>query len=234
VSSPPRGIRAAFLLLFACAISTSMVACTSLEKDPDIQKSGFLFDYSRLKPGKQDEAQLVYRARDADFTRYDAILLEPVAVWVRPDARESRDDKLQLQQLADMLHTAMAERLAQDYRMVTERGPRVMRLRVALTEAMQSSVGLDIASMIIPLGTWTSKMTSGTHNFVGRAGLEAEVSDSMDGRVLYAAVDRRVGGKSFEGSTDSWDDVHKAFTFWADRSIIRLRILRDESLLEKQ
>jgi hypothetical protein len=222
-------------VLLGALIATALTACTATEQAKDVQKSGFLFDYTRLRPGRQEtDPQLMFVSPDADFATYDAILLEPVSIWVRPEEGVVRVDHAGLQELANIFHSALAEKLAQDYRMVQERGPGVLRLRVALTEAEQSSVGLDIASMIIPLGTWTSKMTSGTHSFVGRAGIEAEATDSMSGKVLYAAVDRRVGGKSFTGSTDSWDDVHQAFNYWSDRAIARIRELRSRPSTEKR
>jgi hypothetical protein len=212
--------------LLACAL---LAGCHATEREDEVRTSGFLYDYSRLEPGGEGEAQLVYINPEADFTAYDAIQFEPVEVWMLPSDSPVAIDATEMQRLADALDLAMRTRLGEDYRLVDAPGPRVMRLRVALTEASESSVPLDMASLIIPIGaitTWGSKLATGTHSFVGRAGVEAEFSDSLNGKILAAGVDRRVGGKEFGGSTDSWNDVYSAFELWADRLINKLRALR--------
>lgn len=225
----PETARRLTALALACAL---FAACHTTEREDEVHTSGFLYDYSRLVPGGEGQAQLVYIDPQADFSAYDAIQFERVQVWMLPSDSPVAIDPAEMQRLADALDLALRSRLSEDYRLVDAPGPGVLRLRVALTEASQSSVPLDIASMIIPIGTiatWGSKLATGTHSFVGRAGIEGEFSDSRTGKVLAAAVDRRVGGKDFSGSTDSWNDVYAAFDLWADRTISRLRELRNSS-----
>lgn len=58
---------------------------------------------------------------------------------------------------------------------------------------------------------------------MGTAAIEAELLDSVTGEVLMAAVDRRGGGRSFEGlgveegAQNPWSHVEKAFQYWSDR-----------------
>jgi Protein of unknown function (DUF3313) len=108
---------------------------------------------------------------------------------------------------------AIGTALARDYRLVDKPGAGVLRLRVAITEAEGSTVPLDVASTVIPqmraLST-VKRVATGTAAFVGKAGVEAEIEDSMTEQRLAAAVDRQVGQKRLQGVTNTWDDVNEA------------------------
>jgi hypothetical protein len=57
---------------------------------------------------------------------------------------------------------------------------------------------------------------------VGEASGEVEVTDSVSGRVLAAAVDRRVGQRSLRGAFSRWSDVEEAWNHWAEQLRSRL------------
>jgi Protein of unknown function (DUF3313) len=103
-----------------------------------------------------------------------------------------------------MFH-ALVKALGQDYRIVTSPGPRVMRLRAALTEAEASNVPLDVIATVIPqinLLTRVEGVAANTSLTVGKAGAEMEITDSLSGRRLAAGVDERVGARRLRGVTD--------------------------------
>ncbi len=43
--------------------------------------TGFLGDYSQLKPGRGDQARLIYIDRDANFARYESVIVDRVVAW---------------------------------------------------------------------------------------------------------------------------------------------------------
>jgi hypothetical protein len=96
-----------------------------------------------------------------------------------------------------------------------------MRIRAALTEAQASNVTMDVVSVVLPqariLTNAPKRLATGTHAFVGKAGVEVEILDSLTNERLVAAVDERSGGKTFNGITDKWDDVFETTRYWADR-----------------
>jgi len=53
--------------------------------------SGFLGDYSQLKPGNAGQAQLVYINPDAKWSDYSKVILEPVELW--GDAKSKPSEK---------------------------------------------------------------------------------------------------------------------------------------------
>ena len=66
------------VLAFALLLVT---ACASRRSGPSREFSGFLDDYSLLRPGGPDDVALVYRNPDAQWTSYDKVLFEPVTLW---------------------------------------------------------------------------------------------------------------------------------------------------------
>ena len=65
--------------------------------------------------------------------------------------------------------------------------------------------------------------------FAGEAGVEGELTDSLSGERLGAAVDARVGNKTIRGGLKEWSQVDDAFAFWAERIRKRLAELRKSS-----
>jgi hypothetical protein len=65
--------------------------------------------------------------------------------------------------------------------------------------------------------------------FVGRASAEAEISDSLTGERLLAAVDQRSGTKAIRGGLKTWSDAKEVFEYWAERVRERLTELRTGS-----
>lgn len=187
--------------------------------------SGFLRDYSQLQPGGDDRAKLVYVAPDADFGRYDAMVVDSVTLWPGADANLAKLEKEDQQRLADAMYHALVKALGQDYRIVSSPGSGVLRVRAALTEAKASNVPLDVIATVIPqvnLLTKIEGLAADTTLTVGKARAEMEITDSVSGRRLAAGVDERVGGRSPKGATDKWSDVQAAFDAWAEQLRKRL------------
>ncbi len=76
-SNPPRA-RLLGAVLLALLVGPG---CAQTRQVRNVQESGFLGDYSQLRPGAGGEAQLFYVAPSADFSAYDAIVIDSVAVW---------------------------------------------------------------------------------------------------------------------------------------------------------
>jgi hypothetical protein len=208
-----------------CAVAL-IAGCAGTQRARDVQTSGFLgSDYSLLRAGEEDEALEVYRNPNVDWAAYDKIKLDPVTIWAGEESAFEDFSAADQQTLADAFYTAIHQELAQDYEMVDELGPGVLRIQVALTEAQASNPTMDTISSIVPQALLISSakgLATGKPGFVGEASAEAKVTDGATGELLAAAVDRRVGGKSLGGSTDSWNDVRQSFVFWAQQFRYRL------------
>jgi hypothetical protein len=221
------GRSATYLIAAAFVASFALAGCTATQQARSAEPSGFLGDYSQLAPGTDDQALLVYVNPSVNWAGYHSILFDPVTIWYDQDLSNIDLDEAKV--LADYLDASIRHELQSDYTFVNRPGAGVMRLRVALTEAQGAKKVLHTVSTVIPqlrLLSTVKRLATGTHAFVGRAGIEAEIEDSLTERRLAAAVDRRVGGKRLRGPYDTWGHVQTAFDYWAERLHARLTELR--------
>jgi hypothetical protein len=211
-----RRVAVTLVLVTGCAANTA-------PRPADM--SGFLDDYSRLRKGPPDGVTLAYRNPSADWAAYDKILFEPVTIW--RSGKHSLDDipEADLQRLAAEFQRAVLLRLAPDYQLVKERGPGVMRVRLAITVARQSDRVLDVFTFDVPPDQPvpdTQELTPALRAFVMGASIEGELTDSVSGTVLAEGVDRRGDRRGL----DTWGEVRAALDRWAAWLAGRLRRAR--------
>jgi hypothetical protein len=200
--------------------------CAATQQRRDVVKTGFMSSSERsmLTEGKGDH-------EDADWRSYNKVMINSVSVWKDEGTQDVAPADLQM--LSDFLYTHMHEALSQDYTIVTQPGPGVLRVAFAITEAEGSAPVMDTVTSIIPqtriLTGLKGYAVGGKPGFVGTAGLEAKFTDSQSGKILGLAVDRRGGTKDLSGMTDEWNDVEKAYIYWAAAVRYRLCMLRGGS-----
>ena len=213
--------------LVGCSLATLLAGCATTYQSATVRESGFLGDYSLLCEGAAEGAPFIYINPRVGLSSYTKVLVEPVTIWA--DANLEDVPQEDQQRLANYLREAITAKLEEDYTVVEEAGPGVLRIRVAITEAVNSNVPLDIVSTVIPQTRVISelkRLVTGTHAFVGKASVEGEITDSLTGTRLLGAADRRTGGKTLAGSTNTWGDVEAAYDYWADELRRRLRTER--------
>jgi hypothetical protein len=222
--------RASASALLALLLAAGCATTRSVREAP--QTSGFLGDYSQLRPGEEvgGVAQLVYVKPELDLSGYRAVRIEPVALWGGEKMKSlPREDQ---QRMVDSLHAALTSKLAQDWTIVDAAGPGVLVVRAAITSGEPSNVPLDVVASVIPQVSLLSRVAgiaADSSLTVGEAGAEIEITDAGSGERLLAAVDRRVGGRSWTGMTDKWSDVDEAYAFWAERIRVRLAEFRGQA-----
>jgi hypothetical protein len=210
----PRVLTVALLFAAACAARAP--------RPPADAGSGFLDDYSLLRPGGSDEVALVYRDPAADWTAYHKVLLEPVTLW--RSGRKSLDavPEDDLMRLIGLLEGAVRRRLGEGFALVDRPEPGAMRIRLAITEARASDPILDVlrARDDGTVAAGSGALHPETRRFIEHAEIEGEIRDAPTDRLLAAGVDRR----RREGALpiDTWADVARGLDFWAERVCGRL------------
>ncbi|MCC6766575.1 MAG: DUF3313 domain-containing protein [Deltaproteobacteria bacterium] len=193
--------------------------------------SGFLGDYAQLREGGEGQALLVYVDPSVRFSTYRKMIIDPVTIWRDAGTKDIPPDEAQ--DLIDDLDDVLRMTLDDDYQLVKEPGPDVLRLRVAITEAegswrvVDGRLGDELDEDLRAVKT--KEPSDATKSFVGKAGVEAEILDSTSGKRLAAAIDRRVGARTLKPEKNAWSDVERAFRYWADRLRDRLGELRKRS-----
>jgi hypothetical protein len=211
----------------ACGAVLGVVLCLACAptRQPrgEVATSGFLRDYSILQAGGEDQAKLRYVDSSADFSRYQAVIVDSVTLWSGPELAKLEPDEKRA--LVDHAYEALVTTLGKSFRIAKEPGRDTLRVRAAITEATSSAVVPDVVATVIPqvrtIGMLVGR-SANTAATVGEASGEVEVTDSLTNRVLAAGVDRRVGQRSIQGAFSKWSDVKEAWDHWAEQLRTRL------------
>jgi hypothetical protein len=235
-TSRRRQIRTISTTIFVIALASIVAAgCSATRKSGmPIEESGFLCDYSLLSetdsaiPGDfGPRPKLRYINPDADWAGHKKVLVDPVTFFSSKDVKPPRE----VQILLNYFWAELREELKRDYELVDSPQPATLRLTIALTHAGERRVTLDTISIYVPFSRALTELQGITHgkpSFVGHAKAEAKMTDAATGTLLLAAIDKRVGGKTFK-DFDSWSDVRAVVDYWVKLTVFRLCLLRGES-----
>jgi hypothetical protein len=164
-----------------------------------------------------------------DFAKYDKVILEHITFFLDDTSEYKGIDAAEMNELAQKCDLALVNALKDGYPIVTEPGPDVVRIRMAITDLKQSNPtlgGISTVTMVTPIGLGVNlikKGTTGTWTGSGATASELMALDSMTGEVIAAARDQKSAG--FTERYGKWDSVEGAFKFWGER----LRKFMDEA-----
>ena len=233
------GARKLFAGVLAAGMVLGLAACATTHQTRSVAESGFLKDYSQLKPGKGD-AKRVYIDPSADWSKYTGVCIEPIELWHSddPESKLGKLSKPEQELLASYFYTALTEHLAKDFHLVNQAGPGVLVVHCAITEAKKSRPVSDLVSSVVPYGMALSlakRVIFGTGFGVGECQVEGEFLDGQTGQRLAAVVDRRAGTKALRSKFNgSLGDVKLAMDYWAEHLDERMAQLRAAQNAKKQ
>ena len=219
----------AVLILLAGSMLPSCVCGRAQEPTKHQEKlyndeSGFLGDsYSKLLPDPGDRDWLIYFKTTDVLKESDSFILEPVKVYLVPEAQQRGIEPEQLDRLSQYFTKAIQDELvAGHYNLVTEPRPGVMVLRFAITNVqpngkkknMVVTGATDVALYgVAPPGAslFVPRLS------VGRVSIEGEMLDSVSGEVQMAFMTSKSGRRFFSGlkAFKRWGDIDAAFRGWA-------------------
>jgi hypothetical protein len=183
MEGPMRNARNSILFLAAALLSVAVLSqagCAAVRgrrNAPD--RSGFLDDYSQLEPREGYEVHDVYINPDAAWKSYGSVQLDSVTLWVNEETQSLGDEERQM--LTDLLYKALNDQMTKKFKIVDRPGPRVIRVRAALTQGKGAKVALRTVSSIVPAMFVVSTavgLSADLTNTVGTATLEAELLDA--------------------------------------------------------
>lgn len=183
--------------------------------------SGFLEDYSLLRPGGAGELPFVYRNPDARWTAYHKVILEPVTLWRSGAHSLDPISEQDLLRLVSDFEAALRQRLGDGFEIAEEPSPGTLRLRLAITEARASDPVLDV---LTSTGETGPDRVDGTlapelRQFIDAASIEGEIRDAETDALLAQGLDRR---RKDAPPIVTWAELDRALAFWVDRTCSRL------------
>jgi hypothetical protein len=197
----------------------SAAGCARTYQARYVETSGFLTDYSILKED-QDDALLSYWKKDADWSHYKKIIVDPVVIRKTRDSGLKDRPQIDSSRLKELFEYQVRNALKRDFKLVNKPGPDTLRVQLAITDAETSTLLLDQLTTLYPSARASSllkRLVFGTESFVGKASIERKVTDSTTGELLMASADCRAGGKTLAGSFNEWDDAEQAYVYWAQQ-----------------
>lgn len=225
---------------FISGCSQTVESQTSVVKQaesgqPASAVSGFFGqDYALLQPGQAGQAAMVYVNPNAQWSKYNKILLEPVEFWDSANSSVSPSDQ---HMLTAHFYNKLKEELQKNFTLVDQGGPGVLVVQVALVNASAATPGLRSVSVVIPQARILNGMQSlvtGSYAFVGSAEAEMKVTDSVSGQLLAAAIDKREGGMALSSAAQwQWGDAQNAMNYWAQKVSSRLLELQGRASAAK-
>jgi hypothetical protein len=184
--------------------------------------SGFLGDYSGLYPDPKNGDLLIYEKSKDALKNYRKFIIDPVTVYLLPEARDRGIDPDDLDRLARYFTDAITDELiGSGYEVVTDPGPGVLELQIAITNVEPTGgkknaalkAGTTAASVTVApgVGLLVPRLS------VGKIGIEGEGIDSVSGERMVAVVTGKGGRRWFSGfnAYKKWGDIEAAFRTWA-------------------
>lgn len=203
-------IAAGGLLLGGCGASYQA-------RSVDVQNAT-LFNPSILQKGGEGQALYRYVNPDAKIKQYDKAIIDPVIIV--KEAQLDADELGNYQKLATNAYVYLTDELKQDYQIVGAPAEGTMRIQLAIVDADSSKPGRNVLSSVMPIGIGVNALkyvATGKQSGVGEITAEFKITDAATGALLGAALDKRVGGKSPQGITDTWYNADEALKYWAKK-----------------
>ncbi|WP_193040685.1 MULTISPECIES: DUF3313 domain-containing protein [unclassified Pseudomonas] len=200
-----------------CIATIGMVGCASQVTQPD-EYSGFLSNYSRLKPAKSPSGVEVLRWVDPklDMSRYNAVYIEPTQFYPRPQATAKIPEST-LRGINDYFNQALKREVGKSLPLAQGPGAGVLVVRAAITAVSSKTQGLKPYEFV-PVALVAAAVSSGTgiRDQDTVLGTEAQFLDGANGKVV-AEVVRKGTGKPLENDSQVMtpNDVKSVIDGWA-------------------
>ncbi len=196
-----------FALLSAAFFLSGVAGCQTT-----VKHSGFLSDYSQLKPSKVVEGAMDYRNPKRQLVKYKKFMLEPYKVYFAANADGISIDPAELKNLVDYFRSETVKVLSKRYQVVNKPGPGVARIRVAITSITKTNPVLNNLPQGKLLGVG-----------LGGATMEAEAFDTQTGERLVAIVESKQGEHfSFSDAASRYGHAKQVMRHWINRFVTRL------------
>jgi hypothetical protein len=220
-------MKTTFKIALVLIISLGFVMSMGWAADEKMPQSGFLQDYSLLKPkDSMKKADWLYINENANFSAYDKILMDDVVFFLSEEAEYKGIEVKDLNELGEAFQKATIMNLSGVYEFADKPGPGVMRIRMAVTELVPNKSVAGTVTTIIPIGLALStakKAVTGSHIGMGEVTFEGEMIDSQSGEILGAVIDSETGKKyKVAKSVSKWGHAVDIFNGWAQ--IFRARL----------
>jgi hypothetical protein len=146
--------------------------------------------------------EYAYINEQVDFSQYTKLMNGGLAIYYPED--EEPADPAEINRIREYFRDAFASAIGDDYEIVDEPGPGVMKVQGQVIDMKMTSGGtvMDVSGRLRDI------VAHGELTFL------MEMSDSLTGQVLARAGDKSSDISAEKGDA-TWDDVRRAAEYWA-------------------
>lgn len=216
-------------MVVAAALAMLFASCASPEVKPSRATdqpvhAGFLADYSLLQPDPEDAGYSHYVAPGFKPVQYRKFIIDTPEVIVNTGGNYQPLDPARLADIQQYYQAVMSAALSKHYQVVTEPGPGVARLRVAVVGVVEVNPALKPRDLIPVSALFkVARAAAGKNPQVLRVSIESEALDSETGAVLGETVDSRESTATVtKGDAPASAQVHELIDFWVKRFVGKL------------
>lgn len=192
--------------------------------------SGFLGDYSQLKPVPDREGVMAYIDKNVDLRPYTKVMFDPVAVVMTPNPEYQGVPKAALARMSDNFLASFKRALAPAYQVVSQPGPGVLRIRTAITGVQPAKPSMGVIDFLPIKAVFNAgREAAGAGPRVAEMTAEMEVLDPTGKRVIAATANRKGDKKLPQGEQVTWNELQAISDYWAQNFRRRLDELRGVS-----
>jgi hypothetical protein len=129
--------------------------------------SGYLVDYSQLRPHPERPNTWGWQRPETDRAAYDRLVIEPVLIHLLEDSPAKKLDAAEMRKIAGDLHAGLSAAVEPYYAVATAGASHAQRLQVVITDVTPATAGKS-----------------------GGIAIEADITDAVTGTRLAATVSR--------------------------------------------
>ncbi len=189
--------------------------------------SGFLGDYSQLQPAPDREGVLLFIDRSADYRPYTKVMFDPVQFYITPNPDYPVVPRDELVRMGESLLRSFQQALAPVYRVVSQPGPDVLRVRTAITGIQPAKPSMEAIDFFPIKAIFNvGREAAGAGPRVAEMTAEIEVLDPSGKRVAAATATRKGDKNLAQGDRVTWNDLQSINAYWAKGFRQRLDELR--------
>ena len=221
-------------VVFFIGMFALLQGCASTFQAKPENQSNFLEQNASFGVPAEAVVPHVHARTKINWAAFDKIQLKPVIIDDVFASQLSREQQEALRLVTFSFHDLLSQRLSQDYTLVEQPVPGAMSIEVAITHAEQSWLAPQLLSKV----SWQLQALNsvvayfrGKPAFAGEITIEFRIYDSLTSELLFAGIDRRVGGQNLfdKEAFNSWGDVQNSLEYWTEQSAYHLCVARRAS-----
>ncbi len=206
-------------VITACVLALTLAGCSSAPPSPTQNPSGFLPNYGLMKPvANSPQGTQIYTYSSPDFTsnNYNAAIITPVQLYQTATKNGITEDQIQKAQAN--IQTGITQIVSRKATIVTQPGPGVVTLSVAITGAQVDAEGFKPWNIIpvsaaIKLASTATGLDSKTPVMV----VEIKVVDSISQKLLRETM-TVISGEEFR-TANTADQFTQLAQTWVQQAL---------------